>query len=130
MKLLTLKIFKNKYTNDKNSDDDSDENKDKVLEVEETEEQKNAHNPRLPNEYFKFYFKNTFLLGGYKDEYYYWELMIFLRKSALIVILLGLGGATNFGQSMYVLGILFGSLFINLYKKPFTNSVVSTLENY
>jgi hypothetical protein len=59
-----------------------------------------------------------FLFGGYKSEYYYWELMIGLRKVCLIVVCVFISNYGVLTQALIVLLVLVLFLVLTARKRP------------
>ena len=73
-----------------------------------------------------FYRKMNFFYSGYKEEYYYWDILIFLRKS--IVIALSIIAQNSLLK--LIIGLVVIAVYFNyqITKKPFYTSDLNFLE--
>ena len=70
------------------------------------EARKTIENER--NDYLDYRFRMQlgFLTSGYRDEYYYWEIVLLLRKTVLVILMTFLQSVSGGVQSLTFLAIM------------------------
>ena len=66
---------------------------------------------------------------GYTDEFYYWEVVLLLRKTILVLMLTFLAPISAGVQSLTAILLLIFSLVLQVKKQPFYDEKLNTLES-
>ena len=69
-----------------------------------------------------------FLTQGYEDKYYYWEIVLLLRKTVLVLMLTFLAPISAGIQSLSAILLLIFSLIFHMNKQPFYDYRLNYLE--
>ncbi|OQR86302.1 hypothetical protein ACHHYP_10693 [Achlya hypogyna] len=69
-----------------------------------------------------------FLYDGYKDEYYYWEIWIMMRKVLVSFISVFLKNWGTPSQSLGATGLTFVGLYLHMDRAPYEHDVINNLE--
>ena len=69
-----------------------------------------------------------FLTQGYEDKYYYWEVVLLLRKTVLVLLMTFLAPVSAGVQSLSAILMLIGFLVTQLRTKPFYDERLNLLE--
>mmetsp|Transcript_2357 Transcript_2357/g.2047 ORF Transcript_2357/g.2047 Transcript_2357/m.2047 type:complete len:255 (-) Transcript_2357:82-846(-) len=65
--------------------------------------------------------KYAFFFRGYKKQYYYWEVVIFIRKLAAVLVI-SLAGMKSINFQMYMsVYVMIISVWLHMAKKPYQN---------
>ena len=85
--------------------------------------------PRIYNNLqARFKLRLGFLTQGYEDRYYYWEVVLLLRKTILVLLLTFLAPVSSGVQSLSAILLLIFSLVYQILKKPFYDDRLNHLE--
>jgi len=69
-----------------------------------------------------------FLTQGFEDEFYYWEIVLLLRKTTLVLLMTFLAPISAGVQSLSAILLLIGFLSVQLRKEPFYDDRLNKLE--
>jgi len=69
-----------------------------------------------------------FLIQGYEDEYYYWEIILLLRKTILVLAMVFLAPISAGIQALCAILLLIMSLAVHIGKRPFYDKRLNDLE--
>ena len=69
-----------------------------------------------------------FLTQGYEKDYYYWEIVLLLRKTTLVLLMTFLAPISAGVQSLSAILLLIGFLAMQITKKPFYDDRLNRLE--
>ena len=69
-----------------------------------------------------------FLTSGYHDAYYYWEIVLLLRKTALVLLVTFLAPVSSGGQSLTFIIILIGFYIVQQKLNPYYDKNLNNLE--
>ena len=93
------------------------------------EETRFHSDPKIYNDlHARFKLRLGFLTQGYVDEYYYWEIVLLLRKTLLVLMLTFLGPVSSGVQSLSAVLLMIVSLVAQISKKPFYDKRLNDLE--
>lgn len=77
-------------------------------------------NRKIYDDLFKrFKLRLGFLTQGYEDEHYYWEVVLLLRKTMLVLMITFLGPISAGVQALSAILFLIFSLVLQVKKTPF-----------
>lgn len=68
-------------------------------------------------------------MQGFEDQFYYWEIVLLLRKTILVLLLTFLAPISAGVQSLSAILLLIGFLVQQLRKKPFYDQRLNMLES-
>ena len=69
-----------------------------------------------------------FLYRGYRNDFYFWEIVIMYRKNALIFIAVFIKSQGTITQALVVLLLLIVFFYVNTEKEPFQTKTLNDLE--
>ena len=78
----------------------------------------------------RFGLRFGFLTSGYKTEFYFWEILIILRKTVLVLLITFLAPISKGVQSLSTIVVLASFLLIHLRVSPFYDRKLNNLETY
>ena len=85
--------------------------------------------PRIINKLReRFKMRLGFLTQGYTEEFYYWEIVLLLRKTILVLLMTFLAPISSGVQSLTAIIILIFCLILQIKKSPFYDERLNTLE--
>ncbi|CDW87963.1 UNKNOWN [Stylonychia lemnae] len=73
--------------------------------------------------------KYGFLYRGYKQEFYFWEIVIMYRKIAIIFVSVFIGSVGIMAQALLMFTLIIWSLMINTKFQPFSTRQLNDLES-
>jgi len=76
----------------------------------------------------RFRLQLGFLTQGYQEEFYYWEVVLLLRKTLLVLMMTFLAPISAGVQSLTAILILILFLVFHIYRQPFYDSKLNNLE--
>ena len=76
----------------------------------------------------RFKLRLGFLTQGYKPEYFYWEIILLLRKTLLVLILTFFEPYSSGFQSLLAMCLFTISIILHLYKDPYYDKKLNNLE--
>ena len=77
--------------------------------------------------YTRFRTRIGFLTSGYKDEYFYWEILIQIKKLIVIMLVVFLGPISPGAQALSVLFVFVLSFVIHLKVNPYYDESLNRL---
>ena len=78
----------------------------------------------------RFGLRFGFLTSGYRTEFYFWEILIILRKTVLVLLITFLAPISKGVQSLSTIIVLSTFLIVHLRVSPFYDSKLNNLETY
>ena len=70
-----------------------------------------------------------FLTGGYEDNMYYWEIILLLRKTTLVLLMTFLAPISAGVQSLSAILLLIYFLLLQVKRRPFYDNRLNQLES-
>ena len=76
----------------------------------------------------QFKVKLGFLTAGYKDEYFYWEIVLLMRKTVIVFIIVFLSNVSNGIQSLASILVLIFFFTIHWIYQPYYDARLNQME--
>ena len=78
----------------------------------------------------RFGLRFGFLTSGYRNEYYYWEVLLILRKTVVVFLITFFAPISKGVQSLGTIIVLGTYLLIHLKTSPFYDKKLNDMETY
>ena len=76
----------------------------------------------------RFRMRLGFLTSGYSDEYYYWEIVLLMRKTLIVLMLTFLAPVSSGVQSLTAILVFVLFFMIQIKLKPFYDDSLNNME--
>ena len=79
--------------------------------------------------YKRFRMRLGFLTSGYKDEFYYWEIVLLLRKTAFVLFIIFMVPVSSGIQALLSCLLLISYSILQIFTDPYYDEKLNTLES-